>query len=114
MAKSISEAMTRAMKKFRTSLKMWNLNIEFSQEVFIKNFELCEGRIAQRFPEFDLSFLEEEDDVDAGPSNTIVNLSFDELTSRLSESTADVSNLVRKLEVIESDPALSSEVEILE
>ncbi|EHA8588896.1 hypothetical protein COCNU_scaffold007075G000010 [Cocos nucifera] len=42
MMKSISEAMIQAVKKFKTSLKMRNLNIEFGQKAFIKGFELCE------------------------------------------------------------------------
>ncbi|EHA8587391.1 hypothetical protein COCNU_scaffold002054G000010 [Cocos nucifera] len=39
-----------------------NLNIKFDQEVFIMDFELCKDRIARRFPELDLGFLEEEKD----------------------------------------------------
>ncbi|EHA8588727.1 hypothetical protein COCNU_scaffold006501G000010 [Cocos nucifera] len=115
MAKSISEAMTRAMEVFKTSPEMQNLNVEFGQEAFIKGFELCEGRIARRFSKLDLSFLEEEeDDVEVGPSNAVVNLSLDEFASGPSESTAEVLKLVRKPEATESDPTPSFEIEIFE
>ena len=57
MAKSISEAMTQAMEEFKASFKIKNLNVEFGQEAFIKDFELCEGRMARRFPKLNLDFL---------------------------------------------------------
>ncbi|EHA8586930.1 hypothetical protein COCNU_scaffold001180G000010 [Cocos nucifera] len=115
MAKSISEAMTRAVAKFKTCLEMRNLNIEFGQKAFIKGFELCEGRIARRFPELDLDFLkEEEDDVEAGPSNAIVDLFFDEVAFGPSELAVEAPKPVREPEVAESDPIPPSKVEILE
>ncbi|KAG1370929.1 hypothetical protein COCNU_16G000230 [Cocos nucifera] len=119
MAKSISKAMTQAMKEFKTSSEMRNLNVEFSQEAFIKDFELCEGRVAQRFPKLDLSFLEEEEDeVDMGPSDAVVDPPFIEPASSPSESAVEVPKLVRGPKVVESAPAASSiapiEVKILE
>ncbi|EHA8589542.1 hypothetical protein COCNU_scaffold010768G000010 [Cocos nucifera] len=93
---------------------MWNLNIEFGQKAFIRGFELFEGRVARRFLELDLSFLEEEEeDVDAGPSNAVVDLSFDELAFGPSEPAAEVLEPIWKPEAAESDPASPSEVEIL-
>ncbi|KAG1348008.1 hypothetical protein COCNU_06G018370 [Cocos nucifera] len=119
MAKLISKTMTLAVKEFKTSPEMQNLNVEFEQEAFIKSFKLYEGRIAQRFPELNLSFLEEEeDDMDVGSSNTIVDPTFDELASGLSEPTAEASELVWKLETAKSDLAppsiIPSKIEILE
>ncbi|EHA8586313.1 hypothetical protein COCNU_scaffold000172G000020 [Cocos nucifera] len=95
MAKSISEAMIRAVEEFKTSSEMQNLNVKFSQEAFIKDFKFYEGRIARRFPKLDLGFLkEEEDNVEVGLSNAVVDLSFDELASSPSESTVEASKLV--------------------
>ncbi|KAG1338313.1 hypothetical protein COCNU_04G006190 [Cocos nucifera] len=68
MLKSILEAAARAME-FKASSKMKDLNIAFSHKVFIKSFKLYEGRVALRFLELDLSFLEEEPDEEAGPSD---------------------------------------------
>ncbi|KAG1355318.1 hypothetical protein COCNU_07G014300 [Cocos nucifera] len=114
MAKSILETMIRAVEEFKISPKMQNLNVEFGQKAFIKNFDLYEGRVARMFLELDLSFLkEEEDDVDAGPSNAIVELAFGP-----SEPVAEAPEPIRKPEAAESDPAqpfvVPPEVEILE
>ncbi|KAG1362673.1 hypothetical protein COCNU_10G008920 [Cocos nucifera] len=118
MAKSISKAMTQAVEEFKTSPEMRNLNVEFGQEAFIKNFELYEGRIARRFLELDLGFFEKEDDVEVRPSNAVVDLSFDELTSGPSkptaEPTAEVPKPVWEPKAAESDPTPPFEVEILE
>ncbi|EHA8586413.1 hypothetical protein COCNU_scaffold000335G000010 [Cocos nucifera] len=46
MANSISEAMIWAMKEFKASSKMRNLNVKFGQQAFIKGFELCKDRVA--------------------------------------------------------------------
>ncbi|EHA8587534.1 hypothetical protein COCNU_scaffold002525G000040 [Cocos nucifera] len=70
MSKFILEAVAQAMEEFKTSSKMKDLNITFSQKAFIKGFELYEGRIVQRFFELDLGFLEEEEiDEEVGPSS---------------------------------------------
>ncbi|EHA8586430.1 hypothetical protein COCNU_scaffold000363G000020 [Cocos nucifera] len=50
----------QVVEEFKTSPKM-DLNITFSQETFIKGFELYEGKVVRRFPELDLSFLKEEE-----------------------------------------------------
>ncbi|EHA8586369.1 hypothetical protein COCNU_scaffold000248G000010 [Cocos nucifera] len=41
ISKSILEATVRAMKEFKASSKMKDLNIIFDQKAFIKDFELC-------------------------------------------------------------------------
>ncbi|KAG1328010.1 hypothetical protein COCNU_01G019440 [Cocos nucifera] len=46
MAKLILEVMTQTMEEFKTSSEIRNLNVEFGQKAFIKDFELCEGRVA--------------------------------------------------------------------
>ncbi|EHA8589610.1 hypothetical protein COCNU_scaffold011442G000020 [Cocos nucifera] len=119
MARSISEAMSQALEEFKTSPEMRNLNVEFGQEAFIKGFELCEGRIARRFPELDLRFLgEEDDDADAGPSIAVVDPTLDELAPDQSEPALEAPESVPELEAAESDPVPPSvvppEVEILE
>ncbi|KAG1366975.1 hypothetical protein COCNU_13G007650 [Cocos nucifera] len=109
MAKSISKVMTQSMEKFKASSEMRNLNVEFGQEAFIKNFKLYKGRMARRFFELDLSFLEEEEDeVDTGPSDAAVDPSFIELASDPSESAAEVPELVWAPEATESAPDPSS------
>ncbi|EHA8589349.1 hypothetical protein COCNU_scaffold009332G000010 [Cocos nucifera] len=107
------------MEEFKTSSKMRNLNIEFGQQAFINGFELCEGRVVRRFPELDLHFLkEEEDNIEAGPDDAIVDPSSVELAFDPSESTMKVPELVWEPKVAESALAPSSitpsEVEILE
>ena len=118
MAKSISEAMTQAMEEFKASFKMRNLNIKFGQEAFIKDFELYEGRVARRFFELNLKFLKEEDDVEVGPSDVVVDPSFIELVFDPSEPTIKVFEPVREPKAVKSTPALSSvvplEIEIYE
>ncbi|EHA8586541.1 hypothetical protein COCNU_scaffold000512G000040 [Cocos nucifera] len=43
MVKTISKVMIQAMKEFKASSKIRNLNVEFDQQEFIKGFELYEG-----------------------------------------------------------------------
>ncbi|EHA8587978.1 hypothetical protein COCNU_scaffold003759G000010 [Cocos nucifera] len=63
-------------------------------------------RVARRFPELGLSFLEEmEDDMDAGLSNAVVDLFFYELAFGTSKPTIEVSKPVQKPKAVESDPA---------
>ncbi|EHA8588563.1 hypothetical protein COCNU_scaffold005799G000010 [Cocos nucifera] len=70
---------------------MKGLNISFSQEVFIKGFELFEGRVAWRFSKLDLSFLEEEEAGDeAGLSSIEANLSLAMLATEVPEPTLEV------------------------
>ncbi|EHA8588358.1 hypothetical protein COCNU_scaffold004870G000010 [Cocos nucifera] len=118
MAKSILEPMTRAVEEFKASSEMKNLSIEFDQEAFIKNFKLYEGRMARRFTKLNLSFLKEEDDVDVGPSNAVVDPSFDEVTSGPFEPTEEAFEPIWKPKAVESPPAPFSiatpEIEILE
>ncbi|EHA8588573.1 hypothetical protein COCNU_scaffold005839G000010 [Cocos nucifera] len=75
MAKSFLKMMIQAMEEFKASSKMRNLNVEFGQQAFIKGFELCEGQVARKFLELDLSFLKEEQTVDgeAKPSTAVVD-----------------------------------------
>ncbi|EHA8587696.1 hypothetical protein COCNU_scaffold002990G000030 [Cocos nucifera] len=75
MAKSISKVMIRAVEEFKASSKMRNLNVKFSQQAFIKDFELCKGRVVRKFLKLNLSFLEEEEAIDgeAEPSTAAVD-----------------------------------------
>ena len=53
----ISEAMAQGIEEFMVFLEMRDLNIKFDQEAFNKSFELCENRMASKFPKLDLDFL---------------------------------------------------------
>ncbi|KAG1334183.1 hypothetical protein COCNU_03G003020 [Cocos nucifera] len=92
IAKSILEAVAQAVEEFKIFFEMKDLTIAFSQKAFIKGFELCEGKVAWRFLELDLSFLEKEEAVgeEAGPSSTRADLSFVEPTMEVPEPTSEV------------------------
>ena len=51
---------------------MEDLKVQFSQDAFIKGFELCQEKVAGRFSELDLGFLDEASDDEAGPSKVTV------------------------------------------
>ncbi|EHA8586850.1 hypothetical protein COCNU_scaffold001055G000010 [Cocos nucifera] len=92
ISKSILEAVARAMEEFKTSFEIKDLNIAFNQKAFIKGFELYEGRIARRFPELDLDFLEEEEiGKEAGPSSRMCV----QLQRQQRESTMEFSTRAR-------------------
>ncbi|KAG1365009.1 hypothetical protein COCNU_12G000090 [Cocos nucifera] len=88
-AKSISEAVAQTVEEFKSSSKMRDLNIAFSQKTFIKDFELYEGKVARRFSELDLEFLEEDDDKEVGPSDAVIDPSSVEPTFDSSEPTVE-------------------------
>ncbi|KAG1358568.1 hypothetical protein COCNU_08G000140 [Cocos nucifera] len=90
MLKSISEAAARAIKKLKASSEMKDLNITFDQKAFIKGIELCEGRMVRKFLELDLSFLEEEPDEEAGPSDVAADPSPIEVIVESSEPATEV------------------------
>ena len=64
----ISEAGARAVEEFKASSEMEDLKVQFGQDAFIKGFELYQKKVAGRFPELDLGFLDEASDDEAGPS----------------------------------------------
>ena len=64
----VSEARTLAVEEFKASAEMRELNVQFGLEAFTKGFELCRERVASRYPDLDLGFLEESDD-EAAPSS---------------------------------------------
>ncbi|KAG1330957.1 hypothetical protein COCNU_02G009250 [Cocos nucifera] len=67
--------MAQAIEEFKVSFEMRNLNVKFSQEAFIKEFMLCENRIASKFFKLDLGFLVEgAPDEEVGPSTTTTDL----------------------------------------
>ena len=63
----VSKARTLAVEEFKASAEMRGLNVQFSLEAFTKGFELCREKVASRYPDLGLEFLEESDD-EAGPS----------------------------------------------
>ena len=56
------------MEEFKASSEMEDLKVQFSQDAFIKGFEHCQEKVAGRFSELDLGFLNEASDDKAGPS----------------------------------------------
>ena len=56
------------MEEFKASSEMEDLKIQFGQDAFIKGFELCQEKVAGRFFELDLGFLNEASDDEARPS----------------------------------------------
>ena len=64
----ISEARALTVEKFKASVEMRDLNVQFGQEAFTKGFELCQEKVASKFSELDLGFLEESED-ETGPSS---------------------------------------------
>ncbi|XP_073116189.1 uncharacterized protein [Elaeis guineensis] len=64
----VLEARALAVEEFKASAEMRELNVQFGQEAFTKGFELCQEKVASRFPDLDLGFLEESED-EAGPSS---------------------------------------------
>ena len=64
----VSKARALAVEEFKASAEMRDLNVRFSQEAFIKGFELCQEKVARKFFELDFSFLGEESEDEAGPS----------------------------------------------
>ena len=66
----ILEARVLAVEEFKASAEMRDPNVKFIQEAFIKGFELCQEKVVKKFPELDLSFLDEASEDEAGPSPT--------------------------------------------
>ncbi|KAG1342267.1 hypothetical protein COCNU_05G004960 [Cocos nucifera] len=98
MSKSVSKA-TAQIVEFNASSEM-DLNIAFSQKAFIKDFELYEGRVARKFPELDLSFLEEELDEEAGPSDAAADPSPTEVVFESSKPAVEVLEPMQEPEVL--------------
>ncbi|XP_073113514.1 uncharacterized protein [Elaeis guineensis] len=68
-----SEAGARAVEEFKASSEMKDLKVQFGQDAFIKGFELCQEKVAGRFPELDLGFLNEASDDEARPSEVTID-----------------------------------------
>ena len=64
----VSEARGQVVEDFKASTEMKKLKVEFGQAAFNKGFELCQEKMIVKFPELDLSFLDEASVDEAGPS----------------------------------------------
>ncbi|XP_073107496.1 uncharacterized protein [Elaeis guineensis] len=64
----VSEARALAVEEFKASAEMRELSVQFGLEAFTKGFELCREKVASRYPDLGLDFLEESDD-EAAPSS---------------------------------------------
>ena len=56
--------------EFKSFSEMKDLHVQFGQDAFIKSFELCQKKVAERFSKLDLDFLDEASDNEAGPFET--------------------------------------------
>ena len=59
------------MEEFKASTEMKKLKVEFGQAAFNKGFELCQEKMVEKFPELDLSFLDEASEDEVGPSTVV-------------------------------------------
>ncbi|EHA8588750.1 hypothetical protein COCNU_scaffold006562G000020 [Cocos nucifera] len=74
-SKWILEAKVQTVEEFKASSEMKNIKVEFTQLSFIKGFKLCQKNGIDKFPELDLSFLDEgASDDKVRPSTSIVDL----------------------------------------
>ena len=73
----------------------------------MKGFELCKGRVAQRFLELNLKFLDEEDDAEAGLFDAAIDPSSIETTSDPFEPTVEAPKPIQEPEAVESAPTSS-------
>ena len=55
--KQVVEAKKQAIQDFKASRKLEDIKIEFAEEAFGKGFDLCQQKVAERFPDLDLGFL---------------------------------------------------------
>ncbi|EHA8588084.1 hypothetical protein COCNU_scaffold004067G000020 [Cocos nucifera] len=108
MSKYTLDTAAQAMEEFKASSEIKDLNIAFDQESFIKGFELCEGRVAWRFPELDLNFLKEESDEEAGPSGAAADSSPAKVVPDSSEPVVEVPKPVQEPTVATKAPVESA------
>ncbi|EHA8591514.1 hypothetical protein COCNU_scaffold066104G000010 [Cocos nucifera] len=104
-SKQILETKIQAMKVFKVSSKMRNLNVAFGQEAFQKGYELCKDWVAAKFPKLDLGFLYGEvPDEKAKLSTAATDLSPIKAILEPSEPTIEVPKSISKLEAVENAP----------
>ena len=60
------------MEEFKASSEMEDLQVQFSQDAFIKGFKLCQEKVVRKYPKLDLDFLDEASDDEVGPSEAAV------------------------------------------
>ena len=87
----VSEVGARAVEKFKTSFEMEDLQVQFSQDAFIKCFELYQEKVAGKFPKLDLGFLDEASDDEVGPSEAAVGPPPVGTSSTTAAATTDLS-----------------------
>ena len=67
----ISEVRSQAVEEFKASTEMKKLKVEFGQAAFNRGFEVCQEKMVVKFPELDLSFLDEASEDEARASPTV-------------------------------------------
>ena len=70
---------------------MEDLQVQFSQDAFIKGFEFCQEKVIERFSELDLGFLDEASDDEAGPSEVTTGPPPARTSSTAAAATTDLS-----------------------
>ena len=55
--RQILEAKEQVVQDFKASKELEDIKIDFAQEAFIRDFELCQRNVAEKFSKLDLNFL---------------------------------------------------------
>ena len=71
----IAEAKEQIILDFKALKELEDIKIKFAKEAFVKGFELCQKRVAEKFSELDLGFLGKESFEDEMEPSTSANLS---------------------------------------
>ena len=104
-SRQILEAKIQAVKEFKVSSEMMDLNIAFSQEAFQKGYELWKDRVARKFPKLDLDFLYGDvSDEEAGPSAVTTDPYPTEAALKPSESTVEMPEPMLELDDVPEAP----------
>ena len=83
----ILKAKAQAVWDFKASFEMKDIKVNFAKEAFIKEFELCQRNMIEKFSKLDLSFLDGRSDDEVGPSIVDANLPSVELSFATPPST---------------------------
>ncbi|EHA8587327.1 hypothetical protein COCNU_scaffold001895G000010 [Cocos nucifera] len=95
------------IEAFKSSKAMEDIKIAFSQEAFLKEFEVYMRRVAKKFSNMILDFLTEEPGDEAGPSNTSASSPIAEPDPETSEPTVATPKLAPETKVAKNVPTSS-------
>ena len=78
------------MEEFKNSSEMEDLQVQFGQDAFIMGFELYQEKVAEKFSELDLGFLDEASDDEARPSKVTAGPTPVETSSATAATATDL------------------------